>query len=169
MTLIWLVIIVAVLAMACGLWCVKIRNTETQDIDDAATQLRPVDVNAFRNLMDSREREYLRTQLSSAEFRSVHGERMLAATDYVWCAFRNAGILIRLAETSLNDPDPAVAATAANLQENATRLRLDAMQTLPKIYLSMIFPGLYWIPVELAEGFDQLNRQAVVFGCVRAQ
>jgi hypothetical protein len=169
MTLVWFSIIAGLLALLCVLWTTKFRSTGTHHIDDAATQLRPVDVNAFRNLMDHGEREYLRTHLSSADFRSVHRERMLAAADYVWCAFRNAGILIRLAETSLSDPDPTVAATASNLQENATRLRFHAMQTLPKIYLSIIFPGLDGMSVDLAEGFDKLNRQAVVFVCVRAQ
>jgi len=53
------------------------------------------------------------------------------------------------------------------LVENATRLRLDAMQTLPKIYLSMVFPGLTWTAQDLPEGFDKLTRQAVILGCLQ--
>ena len=41
------------------------------------------------------------------------------------------------------------------------------MQTLPKIYLSMVFPGLTWTAQDLPEGFDKLTRQAVILGCLQ--
>ena len=167
MNIVLFVTIVGVLALACIVWSIRGRNSDTRNPNGLASQLQPIDICAFRNLIDDGEREYLRNHLFPPDFRGVHRERMLAATEYVWCAFRNSGILIQLGEASRNATDPAVAATAASLVENATRLRLDAMQTLPKIYLSMVFPGLTWTAQDLPEGFDKLTRQAVILGCLQ--
>ncbi len=51
------------------------------NLDELAARLRPIDVDAFRNLIDEREAEYLRARLSPKEFRSIHRERMLAAVE----------------------------------------------------------------------------------------
>src|SRR5712692_6900321 len=97
------------------------------DLGELAARLRPIDVDAFRNLIDEREEEYLRAHLPRKEFRNIHRERMLAAVEYVWCATRNTSILITIGEASKLSPDPAVAAAADKLLENALRLRLYAI------------------------------------------
>lgn len=167
MTIALIVAIIGALALGCMVWSIRGRNSAARNLNDLASELRPIDISAFRNLIDDGERQYLRSRLPPADFRSVHRERMLAASEYVWCAFRNSGILIQLGEASRNATDPTVAATAASLVENATRLRLDATQALPKIYLSMVFPGLTWAQQNLPDGFDKLNRQAVILGCLQ--
>jgi hypothetical protein len=68
------------------------------NLDELVAQLRPIDVDAFRNLIDEREEEYLRSHLPMREFRGVHRERMMAAVEYVWCAARNTSILMSLGE-----------------------------------------------------------------------
>jgi hypothetical protein len=93
---------------------------------------------------------------------------MLAATDYVWCAATNAGILIRLAEAARNVSDPSLAHTAVTLQENAVRLRLQAFQAIPRLYLSMFVPDWDLAPEGLAERCDRLTRQATILGCLQA-
>src|SRR6266852_6520997 len=105
------------------------------DLGELVARLRPIDVNAFRNLIDQREEEYLRAHLPRREFRSIHRERMLAAVEYVWCATRNTSILISLGEAAKQSPDPAVIAAADKLLENALRLRLYSIQSLPRLYL----------------------------------
>ncbi len=137
------------------------------DLDQLAAQLRPIDVNAFRNLMDEREQEYLRAHLPPREFRSIHRERMLAAVEYVWCATRNTSILISLGEVAKQSPDPTVADAADKLIENAQRLRLYAIQAVPRMYVSMVFPGASRAPQFIAETYDSMARQAVVLGCLQ--
>ena len=159
-----LAVIAGILSLGIIFWLMRGRQ---HGMDRLASQIRPIDVTAFRNLIDDNEREFLHSHLRPAEFRSIHRERMLAAAEYVWCAFRNAGILVRLAEVSVDDPDTAVAEAAASLHQNATQLRLHTMRTLPKIYLSMVLPTLNWSPAELPDGFDRLNRQAVILGCLQ--
>src|SRR6478736_6408117 len=63
-------------------------------------ELQPIDVDAFRNLIDESEEAYLREKLPPLEFRRVHRERMLAAVDYVRGAYRNAGILVQIAQAA---------------------------------------------------------------------
>ena len=55
------------------------------------SELQRIDVEAFRNLIDESEEEYLRETLGSAAFRRIHRERMMAAVEYVRGAYRNAG------------------------------------------------------------------------------
>lgn len=137
------------------------------NIDDLAAQLRPIDVDAFRNLIDEREEEYLRAHLSMREFRGVHRERMMAAVEYVWCATKNTSILMSLGEAAKQSADPAVVAAADKLLENALRLRLYALQSLPRLYLSMVFPHASAAPHVIAETYETMTRQAIVLGCVR--
>jgi hypothetical protein len=143
-------------------------RSTVKNLDELAARLQPLDVGAFHNLIDEREESFLRERLSSREFRSVHRERMLAAVDYAWGAARNAGILIRLAEAAKADPDPAVAAAAASLLENATHLRLYVFRTVPRLYLSMLLPYVDHAPRALAESYDMMTRQMVMLRCLRS-
>lgn len=137
------------------------------NVDELAAQLRPIDVNAFRNLIDEREQEYLRAHLPTREFRGIHRERMMAAVEYVWCATKNTSVLMSLGEAAKQSSDPTVVAAGDRLVENALRLRLYAIQSLPRLYLSMIFPHASAAPHIVAETYDAMTRQAIVLGCLR--
>jgi hypothetical protein len=167
MTLYFIIIVASIVALGCVAVLIRSLSVRSAHLDQLSKQLRPIDVSAFRNLIDHSEREYLRTHLSSKDFRRIQRERMLAASEYVRCAARNAGILIRLGHASLNDPDPSVASVAASMLENAMRLRLHALQSLPKIYVSILLPGINWMPQGLPEGCDKVNRQALILGCLQ--
>src|SRR5438874_36091 len=127
MNIVLFVMIVGVLALACIVWSIRGRNSDTRNPNGLASQLQPIDICAFRNLIDDGEREYLRNHLFPPDFRGVHRERMLAATEYVWCAFRNSGILIQLGEASRNVIDLVVVVIVVSLVENVTRLWFDVM------------------------------------------
>jgi len=137
------------------------------DLDELTAQLQPLDVNAFRNLIDEGEERYLRAHLPRKEFRNIHRERMLAAVEYVWCATRNTSILIRLGEAAKQSADPAVVTAADKMIENALRVRLYALEALPRLYLSTLFPIATRAPYLIAETYDTMAHQAVVLGCLR--
>jgi hypothetical protein len=163
----WIILSASIVALLAILWMLRGRSSAAVDLDHLRSQLRPMDVEAFRNLMDCRERDYLRDRLPVPDFRRIHRERMLAAADYVWCAATNAGILIRLGEAARNASDPSSVESASALQENAFRLRLQALQALPRLYLSMVVPDWDLIPDGLAERCDRLTRQATILGCLQ--
>src|SRR6266852_4162426 len=121
------------------------------DLGELVARLRPIDVKAFRNLIDQREEEYLSAHLPRQEFRSIHRERMLAAVEYVWCATKNTSILISLGEAAKRSSDPTLIAAADKLLENAVRLRLYAIQSLPRLYFSIVFPSANRAPHFVAE------------------
>jgi|SRR5271165_662132 len=137
------------------------------DLDELAARLRPIDVNAFRNLIDEREAEYLRAHLPGGEFRRIHRERMLAAVEYVWCATRNTSILVSLGEAARQSSDRTIATAGDRLIENALRLRLYAIQVVPRMYLGVLFPGASAAPHFIAETYDSMARQAIVLSCLR--
>jgi len=161
-------VVVACLSLLLIVYLFRTHANMGGDLDELAAQLRPVDVNAFRNLIDEREEIFLRERLPSGEFRSIHRERMLAAAEYVWGAARNAGILIQLAEAGKADPNPTVAAAAENLLENALGFRLYAFQVVPRLYLSAVVPYVRHAPQAIAEQYDLMSRQMVMLQCLRA-
>lgn len=127
-------------------------------------QLRPVDIEAFRNLIDAKEEEYLRASLKPAEFRRIQRQRLAATVEYIHGASKNAGILLRMADAARQSTDPAVVQSAERLVEQATRLRLYAYQTVPRLYFAMVFPGWRVSSVRVAEGYEEMTRQVVSLG-----
>jgi hypothetical protein len=136
------------------------------NIDELASQLRPIDVDAFRNLIDENEEQFLRERLPPGEFRGVHRERKLAAVQYIWCAAQNAAILIRLGEAARQNSDPAIAAAAEKLVGNALRLRLYAFQAIPRLYVTAVVPWAHASPNFVADTYDSMTRQVVMLGCL---
>jgi hypothetical protein len=159
---------VACLSLLLVLYLFKGHTVMPADLDQLATQLRPVDVAAFRNLIDEGEEEFLRDHLPARVFSSVHRERMLAAAEYVRCAARNAGILVRLAEAAQNDSDPEIATAAERLLENALSLRLYAFQVVPRLYLSALIPFVKYTPQTVAERYDLATRQMTMLRVLRS-
>ena len=163
-------LILALTALLTLLFLVRLtrgRRLNLRVLENPAEHLRAVDVEAFRNLVDPGEEEFLRTNLAPAEFRKIQRERLRAAVEYVSCAAQNAGVLLRLADAGRRSSDPAPAEAAEKLVNNALRLRLYALHTLPRLYLGMIFPGTRISPVRIAESYEQMTRQVVLLGCLQ--
>ena len=161
------IVIASILALAGMLFLLR-GSAFGAKFDWRPEQLGPIDVTAFRNLIDPREEDYLRERLSPSEFRRIHRERMLAAADYVRGAARNAGILIRLGEAARHSSDPAVTVAGERLRENALHLRLFALQILPRLYLSVVVTTLRPTPTGVMDRYENLTRQAVMLNCLQA-
>jgi len=161
-------IVVGIVAMLFVVYLSRGHRGVESNVDELVTQLRAVDVDAFRNLIDPAEEQFLRERLPAGEFRSIHRERMLAAVEYVWGAARNAGLLIRLADAAKLDADPVVVTAAEKLLENAVRFRLYAFRVIPRLYLGMVVPALTRAPHSIAENYDSMTRQVVTLGCLQA-
>jgi hypothetical protein len=164
-----LTIIVVVIALAAPFLLVALRGpvARSRVLNNPAAHIRSVDVEAFRNLVDPDEEEFLRSHLSPTEFRKIQRERLRAAIEYVNCAAHNASILLRLADDGRRSSDDATAEAAQRLADNALRLRLYALQAIPKLYLGMIFPNSRTSPVRIAESYEQMTRLVVMLGCLQ--
>ncbi len=150
--------LVALLALAKGHWFARSGRVPM------SSELQPIDVDAFRNLIDENEQLYLCEHLPALEFRRIHCERMLAAIEYVKAAYANAGILVRIAQAAQDSPDPQVAEAAAKLFDNAVQLRWYAVQVIPRLYFKIVFPGTSYAPRNLFDQYDFVTRQALVLG-----
>jgi len=163
-------LILAVLAFLALVFLVRLargRASVSKVLENPTEHIRSVDVEAFRNLVDRDEEEFLRTNLPPAEFRKIQRERLRATVEYVSCAAQNAGVLLRLADAGRRSSDPATAEAAEKLVNNALRLRLYALHTIPRLYVGMIFPGARISPAGIAESYEQMTRLVVLLGCLQ--
>jgi hypothetical protein len=124
------------------------------------TGLRPVDLAAFRNLMDPEEETYLRLNLPAKEFRKIQRERLRAALDYVGVVAQNAAILIRLAETASRSSDVVVAQAGQALLDNALRLRVATLLVRARIVAGILLPTLHISPERVSDSYESLTGMA---------
>lgn len=162
-----ILVAIACLAVGVSVWLTKGRAPAPAVLENPTEHMRAVDLEAFRNLVDPEEEEFLRTNLRPAEFRSIQRERLRAAVEYVACAAQNAAILLRVADAGRRSPDPATAEAAEKLVDNAIRLRLYAFQAIARLYLGMIFPGARISPARIADSYEQITRLVVLLGCLQ--
>ena len=148
--------LVVLLLLAKGYWFAR------SDQPPSVSQLLPIDVDAFRNLIDVNEELYLRERLPPNEFRRIHRERMLAAVEYVRGAYGNAGVLVRIAQTARDSADAEIAEAAGKLFNNAVQLRWYALQVIPRFYVKAFVPGIGHAPDNLFDRYELLTRQALV-------
>lgn len=124
---------------------------------ELASQTRRVDLEAFRNLLDEAEEEFLRANLPREEFRVIQRERLRAAAEYVGCVSHNASILLRLSEVAKGSPDPEIARAGKELSEQALHLRLLALLTLGKLYVAIALPARQISIGMLVHHYQQLS------------
>jgi hypothetical protein len=167
MTIALIFAVIGIVALLVIIYLAKNHMRHGGNLDELAAQLRSVDVHAFRNLIAEGEEQFLRERLPFLEFRAIHAQRMLAATEYIRCAAQNAAILIQLGEAARLSSDSEVVASAEKLVDNALRLRLYAFQTVPRLYLAIVFPGANRGPHSLADTYDSMTRQVVMLGCLQ--
>jgi hypothetical protein len=159
--------LVFLLALVFSVRLTKGLALSTNVLEEPTEHIRAVDVEAFRNLIDPDEEEFLRVNLPPREFRRIQRERLRAAVEYVSCAAHNAAILLRLADAGRRSSNPATAEAAQKLVDNALRLRLYALHAIPRLYLGMILPGSRISPVRLVDRYEQMTRLVVLLGCLQ--
>jgi hypothetical protein len=104
------------------------------------TQLILVDLEAFENLTDPEEEQYLRKKLSPAEFRRVQRTRLRAAKMYVAALSQNALALAAVGQAASSNADPAIAATGQEIVQRAIRLRFWCLLSMLRMNAAFVFP-----------------------------
>jgi hypothetical protein len=160
MTLSFTLVFVALAILLLLLYLEGGRNSSLQQLDDLAGRTRPVDLEAFRNLVDPGEEDYLHSNLSRRQFRAVQRVRMRAALEYVRNAAHNAAFLLRLGEAASQSSDPRIAQAGSQLIKSALRLRAYALLSIAKLYVRMIFPEARLSYGRLADNYQHLSTLA---------
>ena len=161
MTLAIILVVAAVLAL---IFILGLTFSRSRQLARGAGRIQPIDVEAFRNLVDPAEDEYLRRRLGASDFRRVRRERLLAMAAYVRVAGRNAAVLVRVGQSALAVSDPHTAEAARQLVDNALLLRRNATVALLRIYGALAWPtsGLAATPV--LRGYERLSGSAMLLG-----
>lgn len=136
------------------------RNSSLHRLDDLAGRTRPVDLEAFRNLVDPGEEDFLHSSLLPRQFRAVQRERMRAALEYVRNAAHNAAFLLRMGEAATQSADPRIAQAGRQLIDSALRLRAYALLSAAKLYVRMVFPEARLSYERLADKYQHLSALA---------
>ncbi|MGA8272240.1 MAG: hypothetical protein WB919_11830 [Candidatus Sulfotelmatobacter sp.] len=129
-----------------------------------AAAVRPIDIEAFRNLINPAEDEYLRRCLPPARFRSVRRARLRAMAAYVQVASRNASVLMRLGESALASGDPRIGEAAQQLINHALLLRRNTTIALVRIYIALAYPKSGFAALRVVDRYEQLSGSAMLLG-----
>ncbi len=151
------ILVAAALALAGFLWYVARGSSRARGtLEEVGVATRPVDLAAFRNLVDPAEDEFLRTSLPAAVFRRVQRERLRAAIVYVERSASNAAVLLRIGE-ALDREDPEMAALGREMANAALRLRVYALMALAMLHARVWFPSLGSPAQEVSRRYEELR------------
>jgi hypothetical protein len=134
------------------------------EIAELSAQIEPVDLEAFRNLTDPLEEEFLRKSLTAAEFRAIQRERFRAAIDYMAGVSHNAAILLQLGQVARQSPDERIAEAGRKLTDDALRIRMYAMMATCKLAVRYAVPDAALQPGRVIDRYQQLTSAAVRLG-----
>lgn len=153
----FILVLVGVLAVLFFVYAARGRSVSVRNLSDLSGRTRPVDIAAFRNLVDPEEEDYLRERLPAKEFRLVQRERMRAALEYVQCVAGNAAVLLRLGEAARQSEDVDVAAAGQELVNHALRVRLYALLAEGRLYVAILLPSVHISPAGVSDSYESLT------------
>jgi hypothetical protein len=159
-----IIVIAATLALGTILYLATGQSLQVKHNVNLAATLRPIDVEAFRNLINPAEDEYLRRRLPPADFRQVRRARLRAMAAYVQVAGKNATILVRVGEMALANGGPRVAVAAHQLVNDALLLRRNTTVALARIYLALAWPDSEFAAVRVVDRYERLSGSAMLLG-----
>jgi hypothetical protein len=132
------------------------RTRDFPDLDQTVTAIRSLDIEAFRNLVDPQEEEFLRTSLPAQEFRRIKRERARTALVYVRELSKASLQFARFGDAAQRSPDPVIAAWGKQIANSAIYLRLRTLDASVQLILSATFPDLPPRPLRsLLEHYDR--------------
>jgi hypothetical protein len=107
-----------------------------------ARRLMPVDLDALENLTDPEEEQFLKANLSRAEFRGVQRTRIRAARMYVATLSENAGLLVAVGQSARSHPDPEIAAAGTDIVQRSLQLKVWCLLAMFRLSGAMVFPTI---------------------------
>jgi len=164
MTLAIILVIAAALALVVILRVTLSRSLQISGDASLAGQIQPIDIEAFRNLVDPDENAFLRRRLSAEAFRAVQRERLYAMAAYVRTVGRNADVLIRISQSALNSSDPRTVDAARQLVDQALLLRRNVIFALARIYAALAWPTSGLAAGSLLDSYERMSGSAMLLG-----
>ncbi len=164
LAIIVIIVIAAALALGIILRVAVTQSLQAKQNTGLAVAIRPLDVEAFRNLIDPAEDDYLRRRLPPAQFRMVRRKRLRAMAAYIQVAGSNAAVLIRVGEAALTGGNVHTAVAAQQMVNDALLLRRNTAVALARIYLALAWPNSGFAAVRVVERYERLSGAAMLLG-----
>ncbi len=164
MNLAVVLVVAAAVALGIILRLAVTQSLEVRKSSALAGTIRPIDVEAFRNLANPAQDEYLRLRLPPAEFRVVRRERLRAMAAYIQVTGANAAILVRIGEAALATRDARIAGAAQQLVNDALLLRRNTSVALVRIYIALAWPNSGFAAARVADRYEQVSGSAMLLG-----
>jgi hypothetical protein len=164
MTLAIVLVIFAALSLILILRLTVSRSLQVSGEVGLAAKIQPIDVEAFRNLVDPAEDDYLRRRLSPRQFRRVRRERLRAVSAYVRVAGHNASLLVRIGTSALEAGDAQVSDAAHRLVNDALLLRRNATYAILKIYVTRALPAAGLPASTVLSSYERITASAMLLG-----
>jgi len=159
-----IIVLFALLSLLFLLRHAKGRASEIKSPGDLRTQLRVVDIDAFRNLTDFTEDKFLQAHLPRCTYRKIQRQRLRAILAYVSCVADNTAVLIKMGEEARRSSEASIVEAGTKLVNNALRLRLQTFQVKTRIYAQIVHPGMRSQSGELVSQYEQMTRQGILLG-----
>jgi hypothetical protein len=159
------VIVIALALCAVVLFYAAVRSRRKQ----AAQLFRPVDLNAFRNLLDRDDELFMKEKLPRSKFVRLKRHRIRVTARYVARIASNASGVLHVGETARLSPLPEVASTAAQVMELAAQIRLQCLVALAKLSLEYAMPSLQLTPAMLVPKYQSLRENVRRLGDLQTQ
>jgi hypothetical protein len=138
----WILVAVAFFALGILVYIAVRGRARRVDLEKAVQAFRSLDIEAFRNLVDSDEVAFLRNNLSPRKFRVIKRQRAWAALLYAWEAGGAATALARVGQAAQRSSDRQIAASGVQLSENAFRLRLQTIKACLQLLTEILLPDV---------------------------
>ena len=138
----WILVALAFFALGILVYIAIRSRTRQVDLEKAVQAFRSLDIEAFRNLVDSGEEAFLRDNLSPRKFREIKRQRAWAALIYAREAGRAAAALAKIGQAAQQSSDPEIAASGIQVTENAFRLRLQTIGACLHLLTEVVLPDL---------------------------
>jgi hypothetical protein len=158
------IVLVAALSLGLILRLAVTQSLQTRRTADLDGAIRPVDIEALRNLINPAEDDYLRNRLPASQFRVVQRERLRALAAYVHLVTSNATVLLGVGEAALASGDARIAEAAGHLVNDALLLRRNATVALVRIYIALAWPSSGFVAIRVADRYEQLSGAAMLLG-----
>jgi hypothetical protein len=164
MNLAIVLVVAAAVALGIILRMALTRSLQTRNKSGLVATIRPIDIEAFRNLINPAEDDYLRQRLPSPQFRVVRRERLRAMAAYVQGVANNAAVLVRIGQAALASGDPRVLTAAQQVVNDALLLRRNTTVSLARIYLALAWPNSGFAAVRVVDRYERLSGAAMLLG-----
>jgi len=164
MTLAIVLVIAAILSLVLIVAAAASRSLQLSGSANLTAQIQPIDIEAFRNLINMADDEFLRVSLAPRQFREVRRARLRAVAAYVLQAGRNAALLVRIGQAALASNDLRTQQAAQELINNALLLRRNAAFALLRIYSALAWPNSGLAAAGIADRYEHLSGSAMLLG-----